>query len=127
VHKHGALYAETLNMQFDSFKRCDYFISYGFTQDDLKRLCPNVDIGTEILPYGKQKIVRKYSSPKSIDLLFPITNSVSMFKGGMIRILPHELLERQIKLLEHLNLLNTLKIWIKPFAFSNYENCSWGY
>ena len=42
--QHGCCYGEMYEpIHIDSdFMRCDYFLSYGFTQDDLKRIYPDV-------------------------------------------------------------------------------------
>jgi hypothetical protein len=124
--QHGAIYGDSLEpWHFDSdFRRCDYYVSFGFTHEDLRRLYPDKEVETNILPlgYGEPKSSRK--NKKEVDILFPITNSISIFEGGMIRLPPDRLTERQIVLLEYLNSLERLKVHIKPFKLSNYNNCS---
>ncbi len=124
--QHGAVIGNALEpWHFDSdFKRCNYFISYGFTENDLKRLYPNIKLDPKILPFGKVTTIRSNKSKKSIDILFPLNTVVSIFEGGMIRISPDRHTERQIRLLEYLNSLKKLKVYIKPVAYVNYENCS---
>ncbi|MBL7129803.1 MAG: hypothetical protein ISS45_00115 [Candidatus Omnitrophica bacterium] len=124
--QHGCLYGELFNLwQFDSdFNRCNYFLSYGFTQQDLNRLYPNIKLETKILPFGKAEPIKNSGTKKNIDILFPITNSASILRDGMMRIFPHKLTERQIKLLEYLNSLKEPDIYIKLFAYSTYQNCS---
>lgn len=124
--QHGCLFGECLEpWHFDcDFSRCDYFLSYGFTREDLKRLYPTEKVDVEILPVGKVEFATPKKRAKKIDILFPMTNSVSMFITGMVRVPPHELTAIQVALLEHLNSLEGLNIYIKPFAYSNQDNCS---
>jgi hypothetical protein len=124
--QHGGTYGESYApWHFDSdFNRCDYFISYGFTQTDLARLYPERQIHTRIVPAGSVVNPKKHAFKKPIDILFPITNAQSIFEGGMTRIPPDQLTARQVALLEYLNTFQHLTIYIKPFRFSNYKNCS---
>jgi hypothetical protein len=124
--QHGCTYGESyVPWHFNSdFNRCDYFISYGFTEQDLKRLHPDKHIETQIVPCGSAVDMQNSTLKKKIDILFPITNAMSIFEGGMARIPPDRLVARQIALLEYLNTLEHLTVYIKPFRFSNYKNCS---
>lgn len=125
--QHGGSYADSVyRWHFDSdFNRCNYYISYGFTEDDLNRTYPNTRVTTKILPLGKIKLPRPAKKKlHKVDVLFPITNNVSMLNGGMSRIPPHELTGRQINLLNYLNSLKGNKVLVKPMVGSNYDNCS---
>lgn len=125
--QHGGNYGDCYEpWHFDAdFDRCDYFISYGFTESDLKRLYPYKKIKTKILPFGQVSDFGKLKNKKkNIDILFPVTNSLSMFSGGMSRTPPNQLAKRQIAILEYLNSLNNVKSYIKPFMLSNYDNCA---
>ena len=125
--QHGGIYGDCYEpWHFDSdFDRCDYFISYGFTESDLKRLYPYKKVKTKILPFGQvSDILNCKNKKKIIDILFPITNCLSMFGGGMSRTPPSQLAKRQIAILEYLNSLNNVKSYIKPFMLSNYDNCA---
>ena len=123
--QHGGLYGETMNIQYEAaFDRCDYFIGYGFTKEDLLRLAPDKSLKAEILPIGKTVLVRQPKKTKHIDILFPITNTVSMLEGGMIRIPPDRLTERQIALLHYLNSLKDTVVYVKPFTNSDHANLS---
>lgn len=125
-YQHGSVYGDSWEpWHFDSdFSRCDYFISYGWTKDDLQRLYPNRQTTPEIMPFGKVKLPSTTGTKKKIDILFPLTSSVSIFEGGMIRIPPHELTERQVRLLEYLDTLDDCSVYIKLFPYSTYANCS---
>lgn len=127
--QHGGLYGEAWspwNLETD-FNRCDYYVSWGFTRDDLERLYPSKKIHSEISPLGKTTIVKNRENPKKIDFLFPLTNSMSMLQFGMIRLAPDKVAERQEILLEYLNSLKSCEIYIKPFINCGYHNCStWG-
>jgi|GEM_PF-1154675 len=122
--QHGFGFGESLNMQFEvDFSLCDYFISYGFTDDDVKKLRPVHGNKAEILPLGSTKFTTKQKRKQiNIDIFWPITNSISIMDGGMMRIPPHILLERQKKILEYLNSLHEVKIYIKPLMNSNQDN-----
>ncbi|MBU4373264.1 MAG: hypothetical protein KJ714_02245 [Euryarchaeota archaeon] len=123
--QHGGLYGETMNMQYETdFNRCDYFIGYGFTKEDLLRLAPDKSFKAEILPIGKTDLVRPQNKIKRIDILFPITNTISMLEGGMIRIPPDRLTERQITLLNYLNSLKDTAVYVKPFSNVDHANLS---
>lgn len=124
--QHGCTYGESYApWHFDSdFNRCDYFISYGFTETDLARLYPERQIHTRIVPAGSVVNMKNHAFKKPIDILFPITNAISIFEGGMTRIPPDQLTARQVALLEYLNTLQHSTVYIKPFRFSNYKNCS---
>jgi hypothetical protein len=125
--QHGGIYGDCYEpWHFDSdFDRCDYFISYGFTESDLKRLYPCKNIKTKILPFGQvDDFIDLKNTKINIDILFPITNSLSMLGVGMSRIAPDKLAKYQIAILEYLNSLQNVKSYIKPFMLSNYDNCA---
>jgi len=124
--QHGSGYGDSVTLwHHDSdYSRCDHYFSYGFTGDDLKRGRPAMAEGMEILPVGKAVPARKNRGKKNIDILFPITNATSMFNGGMSRLAPHKLTERQRRLLEYLDSLEGLDIYVKPYSCSTYQNCS---
>jgi hypothetical protein len=124
--QHGGTYGESYApWHFDSdFNRCDYFISYGFSATDLARLYPERHIHTRIVPAGSVVNLKNHGAKKPIDILFPLTNAQSIFAGGMTRIPPDQLTARQVALLEYLNTLQHLTVYIKPFRFSTYKNCS---
>lgn len=124
--QHGCLYGETFSphvFEID-FNRCNYYLSWGFTKEDLKRIYPTRQIDVEILPFGKVNFIRPKKKAKIIDILFPITLSISAFEDGMTRIPPHELTERQVALLGYLGSLKGVEVYLKPFPYSNQENCS---
>ena len=124
IGQHGCLYGEIDEpWHFDSdFNRCNTFISYGFTKTDLSQLYPGKEIKTEIVPSGYLPLTA--CGPKKIDILFPATNSLSFFNGGVSRIKPDKLAERQIKLLEFLDSFANLDIYVKLFVNSSYDNCA---
>ncbi len=124
--QHGASYGETYYpWHFDSdFSRCDYFISYGFTQENLRTLYPDRALPAKILPFGKINIPNPKRKINKVDILFPIIQSMDMFSGGMLRTFLHEINDSQIKILEHLNSLVNLKVAVKPFANARDEDCS---
>lgn len=124
--QHGSTYGETYKeWHFDSdFDNCDHYFSYGFTAEDLQRMYPHRELKAEILPFGMVEKIRPASDRKKIDILFPVTNSMSVFNGGTSRIPPHELTKRQIDLLEYLNSVKGADIYIKLFYNANYRTSS---
>ena len=112
-------------MQYEvAFERCDYFIGYGYSGEDLRRVFPDKELNTEIVPFGKVTFPKIKTRRKQIDILYPITNTVSMFEGGMHRFPPDRLTERQVMLLEYLNTLTSRTIYVKPFVNVNPSNLS---
>lgn len=124
--QHGAVYGDSCEpWHFDSdLNRCNYFLSYGFLDKDLMRIYPESDIRTKVIPVGKSPQFNDVTKKKNIDILFPLTNSISIFGGGTLRIPPHELTQRQIFLLRYLDSLKDIKVYVKPFPGSGYGNCS---
>lgn len=125
--QHGGIYGDCYEpWHFDAdFDRCDYFLSYGFTESDLKRLYPKKKIKTKILPFGCIMDFNKSKNKrKNIEILFPVTNSLSMIGAGMTRIPPNKMAQNQIAILQYLNSLNNITSYIKPFMLSNYDNCA---
>lgn len=123
--QHGCLYGEVFYpTHFDlDFNRCDYYISWGFTHEDMGRIYPSKKIDTRFLPLGKTEVPAGGDSLKKIDILFPLNNSLSMIEDGMIRVLPDKLTERQTALLEYLDSIDA-SVYVKPFPGSDYHNCS---
>ena len=124
--QHGCIFGDSLEpWHFDcDFSRCDYFISYGFTQKDLARLYPDKQIKVKIEPLGGAEPTKKNSKQEIVDIIFPLANTASLFEGGMMRTPPHLLTESQIKILNYLKTLDKEKIVIKPFKDSNVNNCA---
>lgn len=125
--QHGCSYGDQFEpWHFDSdFKRCDFYVSYGFEYADLVRLYPGNQIDTEILPYGSARLNDRIAEGKSanIGVLFPLARNASIFQSG-VKIPVHELTERQVKILNFLNSLNGVVAYVKPSTGSNYRNCS---
>lgn len=124
--QHGSVHgAQRKIWQLDSdFNRCDYFVSYGFDQQDLQELYPDSPVTSRVLSYQRVSARPVRSQREEIDVVFPITNSLSMLAEGMARTPPHELSDRQRVLLEGLNALSDRKIVVKPFMNSQFENFS---
>ncbi len=104
--------------------RCTDFVSWGGSEEDLARISPREHLPCRIHPFGWMNTV--YQTPKremDFDLLFPITNTMHMFEGGMIREKAESLFERQIRLLDYLEGLSGVRIAVKPFPGANKWNC----
>lgn len=126
-YQHGSVYGDSWEpWHFDSdFTKCDFFCSYGFTSDDAQRLYPGRRVECTLVPAGKTKLPTvSAEGKKKIDILFPLTNSISMFSGGLVRIAPHLLAQRQIELLEYLNSLEHCSVYVKLFPYSTPANCA---
>jgi len=124
--QHGCVYGDSFDpWHFSSdFDRCDYFISFGFTVEDFKRLYPDRKPRAQILPLGAVAKPVSLRRKRSIDLLFPISNSASIFAGGMIRTPPDILTQRQIALVEYLDSFKGASIYIKPFTNLSFNTCA---
>lgn len=122
--QHGCQYGEAIDpWHYESdWSRCDYFISYGFDRGDLMKMYPEMAPLPEILPYGKVNFPSTNKRKRPIDILFPITNTVSILEGGIFRTPADLLTERQTDILRYLNSLNGLSIYIKPLVNSNHNN-----
>ncbi len=122
--QHGCLYGDSFEpWHFDlDFNRCDYYISYGFNNPDLKRLYPDIKHDLKILPLGSKEPLRTIKGKRKIDFLFPVTNGLNIFRGGMLRLLPHELMERQVQIIKFLDSLPDCSSYLKPFRGSNHQN-----
>lgn len=124
--QHGGLMGNLNNSDvcLTDLDRCSDFISYGFNKSDLKKTYPekNFDRLT-IHEFGTMKAgPRGRAKRRSMRLLFPVTNTISMLGGGMIRDMPDTLLDNQFKLIEYLDNVTDHEIVVKPFPFSNYDN-----
>lgn len=124
--QHGACYGDQIvPKHIDSdYNRCDFFVSYGFTKEDLKcgyREHHDIRFRTRVMPYGQLTKTKKIPwHRKHIDFLFPITNCISIFDGGVSR--NPFLAKAQIDMLEYLNTKQNLTIVVKPMIFSTYKN-----
>ena len=124
--QHGNCYGDQIvQVHLDSdFNRCNYYISYGFTKEDLKNSYPNINIETIILPFGKSVEKNSDRLKETIDILFPIAQSISFFDGGMSRMPCDQLTERQEIILEYLDSLEGFNIHVKPMQLQTYQNCA---
>jgi len=121
--QHGANYIDK-NYQkhyYSDFIRCTHYISYGFTKEDLKSNFKDKAMeNLKVYPYGTAKSMKQNESKKhySIDVLFPVTNTISIFDGGFTRVKPDILHADQMAIL---NLLeeeskSSITSLIKPFS-----------
>ena len=123
--QHGNRYGEArVKRHLNSdFSRCHYFFSYGFTHEDLDRVFPDVDISCQILPAGAP--VEKYDSAREVvDILFPLQFTMSILRGGMTRIYPEVIHERQMRILSHFNGLKNRRVVVKPFRYYDEKLCA---
>jgi hypothetical protein len=123
--QHGNSYGDQIApwAWVSDFDRCDHFISWGFTKDDLSRVYPDAKPRFEVHPMGSVLPKPVQSEKIKIDVLFPMTWSMSMFDGGAGRIKPDALIERQVKILEYLNSLKGVRVCVKPPPGTNPDNC----
>lgn len=103
---------------------CTDFVSYGCSEEDIRRISPQEVIPCQIHPLGCSKIICSAQRSKAdFDLLFPLTNTMHLFEGGLIREKPELLLEKQLNLLEYLDGLSNVRIAVKPFPNASRANC----
>lgn len=124
--QHGGVYGESYKpWHFDSdFSRCDYFMSYGFTQDDLRRLYPDKRPGAEIVPVGSAKTLRSRRHQGTFDFLVPLSPIKSMFDGWWTNGPPQMWAQRQARLLRFLNDLVGQRVCVKLLINSTQNNCA---
>jgi len=125
--QHGGNYGERFQRwhAYADYSRCDYFLSYGFDQQDLERTIVDKDLSVKIVPVGRARMIATPKMRKDIDILFPMTDNRSSFCiSSAIRILPHELNQRQVKIIQYLDSLKELKTFCKPMAFSDHTTSS---
>lgn len=117
--QHGNSYVDQVApLIFDSdFSRCDHFVSWGFDQNDLARAFPHARTGMSVHPLGMSDPPRAGAAGREIDVVFPLTLGMSLFNGGAARTKPDALLERQVRILEHLNSLAGRSVYVKLFPF----------
>jgi len=121
--QHGANYIDKKYQKhyYSDFIRCNHYISYGFTKEDLKNNFKDKAIhNLEVYSYGTNKSIKPKESSKYnvVDVLFPVTNTISIFDGGFTRVKPDVLHADQMSIL---NLLeeeskSNITSLIKPFS-----------
>lgn len=131
-YQHGGNYGiqKIYSRHFDSdFWWCTHYLSWGFTQEDLKETYPDAEINCKVLPVGQNFTKRTSDTKRSVglnikkqvDILFPITNA-SYFHRDTLRIPQHLLGQYQRDLLIFLNSLKKYSVIVKPFQSFNHKN-----
>ncbi|MCF6330690.1 MAG: hypothetical protein L3I99_04000 [Sulfurimonas sp.] len=120
--QHGSGWLFNNNINYDSeFTRCDYYISYGFSQGDYEAYFGSN--GIKIYPYGSTKLCRIdiINKKNTVDILFPVSNTVSIFNGGFFRVRPDVLHNEQMKIVSLLEneSKNHITSLIKPYLRTN--------
>lgn len=99
---------------------CSQYITYGFTESDIKKIYPNIPVKTKLHPFGTLRRITKRSAKKNPRLiLYPLTNSISLFDGGMKRELPDRLHQKQMHILHYLNEVGNAVVQYWPGANEN--------
>lgn len=125
-NQHGGLNGcqHHTEMMIPDLLRCTDFVSWGCSKEDIERVFPQEQIPCRIHPLGWSRIIRNTAKQKKdFDLLLPLTNTLNILNGGMVREKPELLLKKQIRLLEYLDGLPDVQIAIKPFPGANQWNC----
>lgn len=123
--QHGASYVDQKysNHFYSDFMRCNYFISYGFTQTDYDNIFNKYNPPElKIISCGSTKKTIENDSKKQIDVLFPVTNTISLLDGGFCRVKPDILHFEQkqiLNLLESKAMSSKLNVLIKPMMDTN--------
>lgn len=123
--QHGNCYGDQIRYgHFDSdFNRCDYFFTYGFTQENLEKAYPNQPHRCQIIPTGTTHHKISAKKKTTVDILFPLTIIKPLLMGGVNRRPAHSLCDAQLKILHYLNSLNdSFKCYIKPIQGANKHN-----
>lgn len=124
--QHGGTYiSQNKQNEYSSdYARCSHYISYGFTKEDLNNNFKDYNNDKiSVYPFGTTKTLnlKDNISKKKIDILFPVTNSISMLEGGLIRVKPDILHKDQINILNLLETKckNSLTCIVKPMKNTN--------
>jgi hypothetical protein len=124
--QHGSSFVEQIVPEHfaSDFDMCDYYISHGFTDSDIRRSYPSALRFPDILPFGCSEITLQpdYAPKTTIDILFPITNSISIFAGGACRIPFGSLCFAQKYIINFLDRLSQYTIYVKPMMGTNQSN-----
>lgn len=120
--QHGSAYGDSIEpWHFDSdFDRCDAYISYGFTAEDLAHAYPDRTPRARIEPLGAPRHAETIGE-RPVDIVFPVTNALAVFNGGASRTSPDELAHRQVTVLRHLDDLDGVSVVAKPFLYHGPE------
>ncbi len=120
-HGSGWVYQTNNNNYTSEFSRCDHYISYGFTQDDYNKYFNSNSPLIHPLGTTKKLKIETKQNNKKIDVLFPVSNSISIFDGGFCRISPDQLHKDQMDILNFLEQKNQQNVasLIKPFFQTN--------
>ena len=125
--QHGSHYGvANVNQQhyYSDFKKCDYFLTYGFNNDDYKETYSVDDVPCEFIPVGMSKqLLGREGNKKTCDVLYLPTNNVNMFIET-IRMRFHIQNTLQHDIINSLDRLEGKKVVVKPFMLSNHSNCS---
>jgi hypothetical protein len=120
--QHGCLYGEIDEpWQMDAdFRRCDHYFSYGFEAKDVVQAMTTAPVSSgdlpQIIPVGMRKAGPKPMTPRRVvDVLYPISNAMSVLDGGLNRTPPHELAALQKRLLRFLDSREDIAVMVKPF------------
>lgn len=124
--QHGASYVDQ-NYQkhyYSDFMRCDKYISYGFTQEDFENNFKGINYkNIKIHSFGTTKLYDTISTAKTktVDVLFPVTNSISIFDGGLSRSKPDIIHGDQVEILDILEeeSKDNITSLVKPFMNTN--------
>jgi hypothetical protein len=132
--QHGSSFVEQIVPEHftSDFDMCDYYISHGFTDSDIRRSYPSALCFPDILPFGCSEITLQPADiPKTaIDILFPLTNSASIFAGGVSRIPFGSLCSAQKYIINFLDHLSQYTIYVKPMMGTDQSNScigKWSY
>lgn len=119
--QHGGVYGVQHSLpHFDTdFFRCSHYLSYGFDANDMLSAYPDRTLNCEVIPVGSYKEsdfirLQKNSLKRKtvVDILFPITNCVSIFLGT--RMNDSRLAMYQTRIIDLLEELSGLRIVVKP-------------
>jgi hypothetical protein len=123
--QHGSFYCE-FNVAWDHFDSdfnwCNYYLSYGFNEEDLKETYPWHNKLCTIIPSGHISYTRtSLHKRETIDLLLPLKPCSSfMMEGTDIK--SSDLANIQKELLRFLNTFKNKRIVVKLYIGSNDKN-----
>lgn len=124
---YGSNFAGRTNFDLD-FEKCNFWFSYGFNTNDLKKIYPNENSYPEIIPVGSVRIFKLAAALKSIHrqkikakILYPMDFFQNFFRKTELGIPQNELFNFQKQIVDLLlPYANKYRVTLKFIIGSNY-------
>ncbi len=126
--QHGGMQVPRINdeLYWSEFSRCNQYISYGFTKNDVHMAWPWLDPDkVTVLDFGSSRAMApEPEGSQTTDILFPAMFNRPMLDGGVLREKPETITSYQKSIIEFLDANTKYTSIIKPFPYPNYKTLS---